>query len=103
VIESIDNLSMSKELIERWQHVEQALTECLELALKESNGQEDVWIPDWAVPLFERMQENTDENTDDNQDARIQAALKDYQENPEEYTYADLEAIFEDRDPVEFL
>lgn len=37
------------------------------------------------------------------QDDRIKEALKDYYENPQDYTQQDFEDIFEDRDPVEFL
>jgi hypothetical protein len=39
----------------------------------------------------------------DEQTARITEALKDWQENPEDYTFSDLEDLFEDRDPTEFL
>ncbi len=39
----------------------------------------------------------------DNQTAEIQEALADYYANPEMYTLADLEEIFQDRDPFEFL
>ena len=37
------------------------------------------------------------------QDARIKEALADFYNNPEEYSLYDLEDIFEDRDPTEFL
>jgi hypothetical protein len=37
------------------------------------------------------------------QNERIMEALKDYQENPEEYDFFAFEDIFEDRDPTEFL
>jgi len=39
----------------------------------------------------------------DEQAEEIIEALKDYYENPEAYTIADLEDIFQDRDPFEFL
>ena len=39
----------------------------------------------------------------DEQAEEIKENLKDYYENPEEYTLADLEEIFQDRDPFEFL
>jgi len=37
------------------------------------------------------------------QDERILEALADYYQNPEDYSFYDLEEIFEDRDPTEFL
>lgn len=37
------------------------------------------------------------------QDARIREAFDDYLSNPEDYTTDDLEDIFEDRDPIEFM
>jgi hypothetical protein len=37
------------------------------------------------------------------QDVRIKEALENFYSNPEEYTLSDLEDIFEDRDPTEFL
>ena len=37
------------------------------------------------------------------QDQRINEALRDYYENPEDYSFSDLEELFEDRDPTEFL
>ena len=39
----------------------------------------------------------------DEQGLEIQEALADYMANPEQYTLGDLEAIFQDRDPFEFL
>ena len=39
----------------------------------------------------------------DNQTQRITEAVRDWQQNPEDYTFTDLEEIFEDRDPTEFL
>ena len=39
----------------------------------------------------------------DEQAVEIQEALADYYANPERYTMADLEEIFQDRDPFEFL
>jgi hypothetical protein len=39
----------------------------------------------------------------DEQAQEIMEALKDYYANPEQYTFADLEEIFQDRDPFEFL
>ena len=39
----------------------------------------------------------------DEQGLEIQEALADYYANPERYSFADLEAIFQDRDPIEFL
>jgi hypothetical protein len=44
------------------------------------------------------MERNMDE-----QGLEIQEALADYYANPEMYTLADLEEIFQDRDPFEFL
>ena len=39
----------------------------------------------------------------DEQGQQIIEALQDYYENPMEYTMQDLEDIFQDRDPMEFL
>ena len=39
----------------------------------------------------------------DEQAEEIKEALADYNANPEEYTYSEWEAIFQDRDPFEFL
>ena len=39
----------------------------------------------------------------DEQAEEILADLRDYYENPQDYTIADLEEIFQDRDPFEFL
>lgn len=39
----------------------------------------------------------------DEQAEEIMADLADYYANPEEYTFQDLEDIFQDRDPFEFL
>ena len=39
----------------------------------------------------------------DEQAEEIIANLKDYYENPEDYSIYDLEEIFQDRDPFEFL
>jgi predicted dehydrogenase len=39
----------------------------------------------------------------DEQAERIKEAVKDYQENPGDYTFRDWEEMFEDRDPFEFL
>ena len=39
----------------------------------------------------------------DEQAVEIQEALAEYYANPEQYTLADLEEIFQDRDPFEFL
>ena len=39
----------------------------------------------------------------DEQAEEIIANLKDYYENPEDYSLEDLEEIFQDRDPFEFL
>jgi hypothetical protein len=39
----------------------------------------------------------------DEQAGRIREALADYYDSPEEYSFFDLEEIFEDRDPLEFL
>jgi hypothetical protein len=43
------------------------------------------------------------EKEKDEQAERIKEALKDWRENPEDYSFFDLEDIFEDRDPAEFL
>lgn len=37
------------------------------------------------------------------QDTEILDALADYYENPQQYTLQDLEEIFQDRDPMEFI
>lgn len=42
-------------------------------------------------------------NPEDEQTERIKESLKDFYENPEDYSIWDLEEIFEDRDPTEFL
>ena len=39
----------------------------------------------------------------DDQTMRIENAVQEYRENPQDYTMADFENIFEDRDPTEFL
>lgn len=39
----------------------------------------------------------------DEQGERIKETVKDYHENPLEYSYQDFEEMFEDRDPFEFL
>ena len=39
----------------------------------------------------------------DEQAEEILANLQEYYENPQDYTIADLEEIFQDRDPFEFL
>jgi len=39
----------------------------------------------------------------DEQAIEIREALTEYYANPEEYTLADFEEIFQDRDPFEFL
>ena len=39
----------------------------------------------------------------DDQTIEIQEALADYYANPEAYSFGDLEEIFQDRDPFEFL
>ena len=39
----------------------------------------------------------------DEQALEILEALEDWQKNPEQYSYNDFEAIFQDRDPFEFL
>jgi hypothetical protein len=39
----------------------------------------------------------------DEQAERIKESVKDYYANPQEYSLQDLEEIFEDRDPFEFL
>ena len=39
----------------------------------------------------------------DEQAEEIREALAEYYENPEAYSLADLEDIFQDRDPFEFL
>jgi hypothetical protein len=40
---------------------------------------------------------------DDEQATEIMEALDDYYANPEAYSFRDLEEIFQDRDPFEFL
>ena len=37
------------------------------------------------------------------QTEEILEALQDYYRNPDEYTWQDIEDIFQDRDPAEFL
>jgi uncharacterized protein YfdQ (DUF2303 family) len=39
----------------------------------------------------------------DEQAQEIMEALADYYANPEQYSFRDLEEIFQDRDPFEFL
>lgn len=39
----------------------------------------------------------------DEQAVEIMEALNDYYANPQDYTFADFEEIFQDRDPIEFL
>jgi hypothetical protein len=39
----------------------------------------------------------------DEQAIEIREAWAEYLENPEEYTLADIEEIFQDRDPFEFI
>lgn len=39
----------------------------------------------------------------DEQAERIRENVKDWHENPQNYTWGDLEFMFEDRDPIEFL
>lgn len=39
----------------------------------------------------------------DEQAERIKEAVKEYYDNPGEYSFQELEDIFEDRDPFEFL
>jgi len=45
----------------------------------------------------------SNQTINDEQGERIKEAVKDYYENPLEYSYWDLEEMFEDRDPFEFL
>lgn len=42
-------------------------------------------------------------NGTDEQGERIKEAVKDYWGNPQKYSYADFEEMFEDRDPFEFM
>ena len=39
----------------------------------------------------------------DEQAIEIREALEDYWANPQDYSFADFEDIFQDRDPIEFL
>lgn len=39
----------------------------------------------------------------DEQAERIREGVKDWHENPQNYSWTDIEDIFEDRDPIEFL
>jgi len=39
----------------------------------------------------------------DEQGERIKELVRDYYENPREYSFQEFEDIFEDRDPFEFL
>ncbi len=41
--------------------------------------------------------------SNDEQGERIKETVKDYHENPLEYSFEDFEEMFEDRDPFEFL
>lgn len=41
--------------------------------------------------------------SNDEQGDRIKEAVREYYENPQEYSYLDFEEMFEDRDPFEFL
>ena len=45
----------------------------------------------------------SNQTINDEQGERIKEAVKDYHENPLEYSYQDFEEMFEDRDPFEFL
>jgi hypothetical protein len=40
---------------------------------------------------------------DDEQTERIAEGVRDWMANPEDYSFSDLEDLFEDRDPCEFL
>lgn len=40
---------------------------------------------------------------DDEQGDRIREGLADWMANPDDYSFSDLEDLFEDRDPCEFL
>jgi len=51
-----------------------------------------IYIP--TVPISEGEKE---------QNERIKENVKDYHENPEDYTFNDFEEMFEDRDPFEFF
>lgn len=46
---------------------------------------------------------STTEENKMGQTEEIIEALNDYYKNPEDYTFQDLEDIFQDRDPTEFL
>jgi hypothetical protein len=52
---------------------------------------------------MERIVDALRKEVEDEQAERIKEAVKDYEENPEEYSLADWEDMFEDRDPFEFL
>jgi hypothetical protein len=39
----------------------------------------------------------------DEQAAEIRERVRDYYDNPQDYSYQDFEDMFEDRDPFEFL
>ena len=42
-------------------------------------------------------------NPEQEQTERINEAVSDYWSNPQDYSFEDFEAMFEDRDPCEFL
>lgn len=44
-----------------------------------------------------------DKTAEQEQTERIEEAVSDYYKNPQEYDLEDFEAMFEDRDPFEFL
>jgi hypothetical protein len=46
---------------------------------------------------------NGPEQVNDEQSLRIAEGVADFYASPEEYSFADLEDLFEDRDPCEFL
>ena len=46
---------------------------------------------------------NPTDVSDDEQGDRIREGLADWMANPDDYSFEDLEDLFEDRDPCEFL
>jgi hypothetical protein len=56
-----------------------------------------------AHPVTERVEMKSNPFPEDEQATEIMEALDDYYANPQEYSFRDLEEIFQDRDPFEFL
>jgi len=53
--------------------------------------------------MKERLSTETAAAGENEQTTRIQENVKEYQDNWQDYTLSDMEDMFEDRDPCEFL